>query len=161
MEMKSSTRGRLRLVSTWARMLGLVLVGLAISSISSAASRWATLEAIHQLENPRDSTRPGRFGELGAYQFRRATWRMHTREPFRLALDRSVADRVAVLHYEWIRDTLARRGLTVNSYTIALAWNGGIEAVAARRPPGAARDYAERALTLAEQYDRNALAVDP
>jgi hypothetical protein len=161
MEMKSSIRVRLRLVSTLARMLGLLVVGLAVSSLSHAASRWATLEAIHQLENPRDSTRPGRFGELGAYQFRRSTWRMYTREPFRLALDRSVADRVAVLHYEWIQDTLARRGLAVNSYTIALAWNGGVEAVAARRPPLAARDYAERALTLAEQYDRNALAANP
>jgi len=161
METTSPTRERLRLVSTFARILGLIAVGVAVSSISNAASRWATLEAIHQLENPRDSTRPGRFGELGAYQFRRSTWRMHTREPFRLALDRGVADRVAVLHYEWIRDTLARRGLAVNSYTIALAWNGGIEAVAARRPPVAARDYAERALTLAEQYDRNAVAVDP
>jgi hypothetical protein len=83
---------------------------------------------------------------------------MHTRAPFRQALDRLTSDRVAVLHYEWIREELARRGLPVNSYSIALAWNGGIQAVAGDRASAAALDYAERASALAEQYDRTSLA---
>jgi hypothetical protein len=146
---------------SWAGFARLVLFltsSVATITAVNAASRWATLEAIHQIENPRDSTAPGRFGELGAYQFKRDTWRMHTRAPFRQALDRLESDRVAVLHYEWIREELARRGLPVNSYTIALAWNGGIQAVAGDHAPAACLDYAERASTLAAQYDSTALA---
>src|SRR2546430_6926225 len=41
---------------------------------SSDVTRQVTLEAIHNLENPRDLTRPGPRGELGAYQFRESTW---------------------------------------------------------------------------------------
>ncbi len=102
--------------------------------------------------------KPGHFGELGAYQFRRDTWRMHTQEPFREALNRQASDRIAVLHYEWIRERLIRLGLPVNAYTISLAWNGGIQAVAGDHASAASLDYAERASTLAARYDSSALA---
>ncbi len=116
--------------------------------------RWATLEAIHQLENPTDRTTPGRFGELGAYQFREMTWRMHTNVPFRRALDRSASDDVAVRHYEWIRQGLQQAGITPTPYRIALAWNGGLDAAVRDSAPRAAYAYAERAANLASQLDR-------
>jgi hypothetical protein len=148
-------------LGSWAGFARLALFftsSLSTITVVNAASRWATLEAIHQIENPHNSMAPGRFGELGAYQFRRETWRMHTRAPFRQALDRLESDRVAVLHYQWICEELSRRGLPVTSYAIALAWNGGIQAVAGDRATAASLDYAERAATLAAQYDRNSLA---
>lgn len=128
---------------------------------ASAAGRWATLEAIHQIENPRELTRPGTRGELGAYQFRETTWRMHSSQPFARALDRAQSDRVAVQHYEWLKKGLERAGLPVTPYNIALAWNGGLEAVVLGRVVAASHDYARRAETLAEIYDgrRNAVAA--
>jgi len=127
----------------------------------NAAGRWATLEAIHQIENPRELTRPGTRGELGAYQFRETTWRMHSSQPFSRALDRAQSDRVAVQHYEWLKKGLERAGLPVTPYNIALAWNGGLEAVVLGRVVAASHDYARRAETLAEIYDgrRNAVAA--
>jgi len=117
------------------------------------ATRSATLEAIHHLENPRDSRRPGARGELGAYQFRRQTWRMHTNEPFSRALERRVSDDVAQKHYEWLKAGLERGGLPASSYNIALAWNCGLGAVLNGRTPAASRDYAERAVALATEFD--------
>ncbi len=121
--------------------------------------RWATLEAIHQLENPTDRTTPGRYGELGAYQFREMTWRMHTSAPFRRALDRSASDDVAVRHYEWIKQGLEQAGIKPTSYRIALAWNGGLDAAVRDSAPRAAYAYAERAANLASQLDRSAPAA--
>jgi hypothetical protein len=121
----------------------------ALASDGAAADRAATLEAIRNLENPRNLTRPGPRGELGAYQFRAETWRMHTAEPFARALDRATADRVAERHYEWLRRGLARAGLPVSPYNIALAWNSGLGAVVSGRAPRVAHRYAERAENLA------------
>jgi hypothetical protein len=123
-----------------------------------ASERWATLEAIHQLENPQDSSEPGTNGELGAYQFREDTWKMHTSAPFRRALDRRASDVVAVKHYEWIKCELERRGVAPTPYRIALAWNGGIGAVFLDNPPASAVDYAARAANLAAFFEKNALA---
>ncbi|MDO8542100.1 MAG: hypothetical protein Q7S40_16810 [Opitutaceae bacterium] len=111
--------------------------------------RATTLHAIHQLENPRDLTRAGPRGELGAYQFRASTWQMHTSEPFVRALERPVSDEVAVRHYEWLKRGLAAARVPVTPYTIALAWNGGLTAAITGRAPRAARDYASRAENLA------------
>lgn len=111
--------------------------------------REATLAAIHQLENPRNLTRPGRHGELGAYQFRASTWRMHTKIPFRQALDRATSDVVAVKHYEWLKRELVKHRLPPTTYNIALAWNGGIGAAVRGSSPRAAHGYAERAANLA------------
>jgi hypothetical protein len=126
-----------------------------------ASERWATLEAIHQLENPTDSEMPGSLGELGPYQFREATWKMHTQAPFRRALDRRASDAVAVKHYDWIRAQLAGHGVPATPYTVALAWNAGIGAVLVAHPPREAVDYATRAANLAELFQRGQLAAAP
>jgi hypothetical protein len=126
------------------------------AAAAHASMRWATLEAIHQLENPNDRTTPGRFGELGAYQFREMTWRMHTSAPFSRALDRSTSDDIAVRHYEWIKRGLEQAGITPTPYRIALAWNGGLDAAVRDSAPAAAYAYAERAANLASQFDRGA-----
>lgn len=116
--------------------------------------RRATLEAIHQIENPRELLRPGPFGELGAYQFRRSTWEMHTTAPFGSAIDRTVSDEVAVRHYDWIARGLAAAGKPVTSYHVALAWNAGLRSAISGRAPPAARDYAQRAANLAAALER-------
>src|SRR6185295_13837375 len=117
------------------RILGLLLVTLAGGVAAHASERWATLEAIHHLENPRNLTRPGAFGELGAYQFRPSTWRMHTSVPFERANDRTASDMVAVKHYDWIKRGLESAGVPATPYNIALAWNGGLGAVIAGKAP--------------------------
>src|SRR4051812_36950851 len=91
------------------------------TSAAHASIRWATLEAIHQLENPRNLSRPGPFGELGAYQFRPTTWQMHTKVPFNRALDRQASDEVAVRHYEWLKQRLAAANIPATPYNIGLA----------------------------------------
>ena len=124
-----------------------------------AAGVWVTLEAIHQIENPRNLTRPGAKGELGPYQFRAETWRMHTAVPFVRALDRRESDVVAVKHYEWLCRGLTRAGLRVTPYTIALAWNAGLTATVRGRAPAAAPAYAQRAVNLADAFEREANPV--
>ncbi|HZZ19108.1 MAG TPA: hypothetical protein VFE25_07060 [Opitutaceae bacterium] len=135
-----------------------VIVFLLVVHKAAASERWATLEAIHQLENPGDKSTPGSLGELGAYQFREQTWKMHTQAPFSRALDRRSSDAVAVKHYEWIKSELERRGLAVTPYNVALAWNGGIRAVTDGHPPAVAVDYASRAANLAAEFDRSQVA---
>lgn len=121
--------------------------------------RWATLEAIHKLENPRNLTRPGPHGELGAYQIRPSTWRMHTKTPFYKANSRAESDIVAVRHYEWIKEGLTRNGLQATPYNIALAWNGGLTAAINGKSPRVAHDYAKRATNLATEYHTRARLV--
>lgn len=140
----------------WAPLF--VLSSLVLAAPAIASDRWATLEAIHQLENPHDSVSPGSCGELGAYQFREGTWRMYTRMPFRRALDRRSSDAVAVLHYDRIKAELESRGIEATPYRIALAWNGGLRAALEMNPPLAAVDYARRAANLASEFGRNQLA---
>ncbi|MCX6955158.1 MAG: hypothetical protein NTV51_23645 [Verrucomicrobia bacterium] len=144
----------------WVRT-ALVLGAAAVAPSLSAAGRWATLEAIHQIENPKELSRPGAHGELGAYQFRESTWRMHTSEAFVRALDRAESDRVAVRHYDWLKRGLERAGLVASPYNIALACNGGLAATVTGRVIAASHDYARRAEALAEIYDgrRNAVAL--
>lgn len=118
-----------------------------------AASRWATLEAIHALENPQNLPRPGSHGELGAYQFRASTWRMHTSTPFSRAIDRPTSDVVAVQHYEWLRKSLEAARIPATSYNIALAWNSGFGAVTRGQSPARSHVYALRAANLAASLD--------
>jgi hypothetical protein len=143
------------------RLLFWVAVALVISvATAHASTRAATLEAIHQLENPRNLSRPGPRGELGAYQFRSQTWRMYTAAPFASALDRTTSDAVAIKHYEWIRTSLERTGMPATPYAIGLAWNGGLEAVIRGNSPRAARDYAQRVANLAASLNSEAPVVD-
>jgi hypothetical protein len=123
-----------------------------------ATERWATLEAIHQLENPNDTSQPGPCGELGAYQFREQTWRMHTIAPFSRALDRHSSDAVAVKHYDWLKSEIARHGVEVSPYTIGMAWNGGLKAVTEPDPPASVVDYASRVANLAADFESHEVA---
>lgn len=127
---------------------------------SERCERWETLQAIHWVENPNNSPRPGPCGELGAYQFREGTWRMHTQVPFRHAVDRQHSDAVAVRHYDWIKRGLVRAGLPVTPYTVALAWNGGLAAAVRGRVSPATRNYAERVSNLAAQLGEARVARD-
>ena len=133
--------------------LAALLAAFAFTPQIDAASRAATLEAIHKLENPRNSPKPGRHGELGPYQFRAATWRMHTSLPFSQALDRETSNSIAIKHYEWIKRGLETAGLPATPYNIALAWNSGLKAVTSGRSPRVAHDYAQRAANLASVID--------
>lgn len=115
-----------------------------------ASDRWETLRAINWVENPTNQTQVGRFGELGPYQFRPATWRMHTQKPFRQAIQREAADEVAVKHYEWIKRTFEQAGVEPTVFNIAMAWNCGAEAVISGRAPAVSYQYAERVSNLVE-----------
>jgi hypothetical protein len=115
---------------------------------AGASERWETLQAINWVENPRNSTRVGPRGELGPYQFRLSTWRMHTRQPFALAVQREAADAVAVKHYEWLKRGLESSGIQATPYNIALAWNAGLDQVVSGHVPAAAYGYAEQVNNL-------------
>jgi hypothetical protein len=136
-----------------------VMTSLGAATHALGSERWATLEAIHQLENPRYLDQPGNLGELGPYQFREETWKMYTAAPFSLALDRRSSDAVAVKHYDWIKSELERRGIIATPYRIALAWNGGIKAVILDRPSAVAVDYASRAANLASAFEKSELVA--
>lgn len=141
-----------------ARLALTLCLGFGILTVARASEtdRVATLEAIHNLENPRNLTRPGPCGELGAYQFRESTWRTYTSAPFSTALDRSASDQVAARHYDWLKVRLEAAHLPATPYNIALAWNSGVRATITGRAPRAARDYAQRAANLAAVFRRTA-----
>jgi hypothetical protein len=131
---------------------------LCLATSLRAGEQWETLQAIHLIENPQNSPRPGSHGELGAYQFRQSTWRMHTRAPFGNALVRSHADQVAVAHYDWLAEQLRRNGFRPTAYNIALAWNAGIGAVVSGRAPRASHHYAQRVVNIADDLRRATIA---
>ncbi len=139
----------------------LAMALLAAAGRACASERWETLEAIHWVENPRNVTRVGAHGELGPYQFRPSTWRMHTTQPFALAVDRARADEVAVRHYEWIRRGLLNAGITPTPYTIALAWNAGLDPVINDRVPSASYAYAEQVSNLVASMRDQRVAGSP
>jgi hypothetical protein len=150
---------RPHLTSPRLRVASVVVVFLLCFAAAHASVRWATLEAIHQLENPHNLTRPGPCGELGPYQFRSSTWQMHTHVAFSLALDRKAADEVAVRHYEWLKRGLEAAHLPATPYNIALAWNGGLSAVIAGTSPRVAHEYASRVANLAGEFDASTRLV--
>ena len=144
----------------WRLVASIVLATVAAANSARASSRSATLEAIHSLENPRNLTRPGPRGELGAYQFRVTTWRMHTDVPFTYALDRETSDAIAVKHYEWLKRGLEAAHMPATPYNIALAWNGGLAAATAGTSPRVAHCYAERAANLAATLEPPTVVAD-
>lgn len=119
---------------------------------AKAGDRWETLRAINLVENPTNQTHVGRFGELGPYQFRPATWRMHTDKPFHQAVQRETADEVAVKHYEWIKRAFEQAKVHPSAFNIAMAWNCGLATVLRGRAPTASYDYARRVANLIELY---------
>lgn len=139
-------------------MIGLAMGAAAPVQASEAKDRVDTLQAIRAVENPHGTSRPGRHGELGPYQFRKSTWRMYTKIPFEHAAERDYAEAVAVRHYEWIKRGLLRNGLTADPYNIALAWNGGLMAAVRGRASASAHDYAKRVNNLAQELHASRLA---
>jgi len=133
-------------------LLLIIATALAFTIKVQAEDRSETLRAINWVENPTNQTHVGRFGELGPYQFRPATWRMHTNKPFNLAIRRQEADEVAVKHYEWIKRTFEAAGVEVNPFNIALAWNSGVDSVLSGRVPSSSYHYAERVTNLVETF---------
>ncbi len=131
-----------------------------MATAARADTRWATLKAIHLLENPNNRTTPGPFGELGAYQFRSAVWYRYTKVPFSHALNRASSDAIALRHYDYLKGQLEEHGIPGTPYNIAKAWNGGLGAALAHRSSRAARDYAQRAANMAASFD-TAVAASP
>lgn len=139
-------------------MIGLAIGGAAPVAATEVNERVETLQAIRAVENPHGTSRPGRHGELGPYQFRRSTWRMYTKLPFEQAIERHHAEEVAVKHYEWIKRGLLRNGLAADAYHIALAWNGGLMAAVRGRASASAHDYATRVNNLAQELQASRVA---
>ncbi len=130
-------------------------VGRATTSEAAAKTDEVLLiEAIHSLENPRNLTSVGRRGELGPYQFRPATWRMHTAKPFEMAKDHKTATDVALLHSMWIRRGLVKAGMEPTVYNVALAWNAGLEATIKGKATRVSHQYAQRAQNLVDDFCR-------
>ncbi len=138
-----------RLTQGWTATVVVMLVAVLNGGGSVLASeRWETLQAINWVENPYNSPKAGPGGELGPYQFRPATWRMYTRKPFALAVERQHSDDVAVRHYEWIKRSLLNSGINPTPFYIALAWNAGIGQVVDGRAPASAYKYASQVNNL-------------
>lgn len=108
----------------------------------------ALLRAVRVVETGDNPRAIGRLGERGSYQFRRATWREITRLPFREA-HTPAAHEVARTHLSRLAEGLRSKGLPVDAFHLALAWNAGINGAAARRPPHSAVEYAMRVSALA------------
>jgi len=135
-------------------ILPVIAAALCFLGNAGASERWETLKAINLVENPTNQTHVGLRGELGPYQFRVSTWRMHTQKPFNMAIDRATADEVAVSHYEWLKRELRESGVEPSTFNIAMAWNCGLAAVVSGRIPTESYHYAERVATLAEAIER-------
>lgn len=144
------------------RLLTIFLLCSAQGAAASAAGpseRAETLRAINWVENPTNHTRRGPKGELGPYQFRAQTWRLHTNKSFQLATVREHADEIAVRHYEWIKAGLHDAGIEPTPFNIALAWNSGLGAVQRGQVPTVSYRYAERVANLVESQQANRAAI--
>jgi hypothetical protein len=135
--------GRCRLV------LALLLL-LWSTPLARAWERTDVLEAIHEVENPHNTNRIGRRGELGPFQLRPAVWYTYTQKPFSLATDQDESRLVAEAHYEWIKRGLERNKLDVTPYHIGLVWNAGLHATLNNRASETSKYYAQRVANLVE-----------
>ena len=107
------------------------------------------LQAIAEVETRSNPNRVGSLGERGMYQFRRDTWRQHTREPFARAHHPEISTTVARRHYQWLKKQLRTHGRPATTYEVALAWNAGVTNVLSGRAPASSHAYARRVVTLA------------
>ena len=146
--MNDERGARLRSFSWFCGLVAVITLGLAPSAM--AWERSDVLDAIHQVENPNNSLRIGRRGELGPYQFRPVVWNTYSQKPFSLAADQAEAQLVAELHFEWIKRGLERNKLEVTPYHIGLVWNAGLHATLNNRASATSKYYAERVANLVE-----------
>jgi hypothetical protein len=129
-------------------ILTLLLIGALC--VTSRAGTNAMLCGIRIVETQDQPCPPrGKLGERGPYQFRRATWRMHTSSSFDLAENREVANTVAKRHYAWIEAQLQANGMEPSPYNVAVAWNAGVNAVIRGKAPAVSHDYASRVINIA------------
>jgi hypothetical protein len=133
----------------------------ALASDAVAADRAETLRAINWVENPTNHHRRGSKGELGPYQFRPQTWRLHTKRSFALAVEREHADEIAIKHYDFIQRGLIQSGIDPTPFNIALAWNSGLGAVQRGRVPVVSYNYAERVANLVDAQLAQQSAAGP
>lgn len=138
------------------KRLALLLLVWVVATINAAADSQeeAFLGATRLRESNNRDWMTGSFGERGSYQFRRSTWRLHTRASFDLAYNREVANAVAHRHYEWLVKTLEESGVPATPYNIACAWNGGAGSVARGTVSRAAREYGECVSNLTAEFMR-------
>jgi hypothetical protein len=148
--------GSYAVLARWIQ-LSTVILSLILVPAAHAWERGDVLEAIHQVENPYDTMRIGRRGELGPFQFRPVVWRMYTQKPFSLAADRTEAQAVAEMHFEWIRKGLERNRLEVTPYYIGLVWNAGLQATLNGRASATSLHYAQRVANLVEYATKPAI----
>lgn len=90
------------------------------------------LAAIAQVETGwTDLTKPcpkvGRAGERSAWQFTRATWRLHTTKDFAVyaTLGAEYPRLVAAMHLDYLQEKAKARGIDATPWAIAYAWNAG------------------------------------
>ena len=143
------------------RLIRTIAIVALASGTAWASERWEVLQAIHWVENPRNSTHAGPLGELGPYQFRRSTWRAYSSRPFSYALQQRYSDEVAVQHYEWLKRGLQSAGLQPTPYNIALAWNAGLDPVVNDRVPSSACVYANQVNNLVALLRNRSMASAP
>ncbi len=138
------------------KRLALLLLVWVVAAMSAAADSQedAFLGATRLRESNNQDWMTGSFGERGSYQFRRSTWRLHTRASFDLAYNREVADAVAHRHYDWLLKMLGQSGVPATPYNIACAWNGGAGSVARGTVSRAAREYGECVSNLTAEFLR-------
>ena len=153
------TSNHLHLVAKNGIRLSAVGFLLILGPVAQAWDRGDVLEAIHQVENPMDTQRVGRWGELGPFQFRPFVWRTYTQKPFSLAVDRTEAQAVAEMHFDWIRRGLERNKVEVTPYFIGLAWNAGLHAALNGRASATSQHYAQRVANLVENASVTKAAV--
>ena len=137
--------------------VGAFLLFSLLGPTAQAWERGDVLEAIHQVENPNNTTRIGRRGELGPYQFRPAVWNTYTQKPFSLAADQTEARAVAEMHFDWIKRGLERNKVAVTPYFIGLAWNAGLMAALNGRTSANSQQYAQRVANLVEHATKQAV----
>ncbi|MGH7995840.1 MAG: hypothetical protein ACREFX_05745 [Opitutaceae bacterium] len=148
------------------RLASLLLVCAAVASAAPAARAPAPVDdflyAIRVVEsgNRYYNCPVGSHGEQGPYQFRREVWRQYTSAPFGDART-ELADRVALLHYHWLAQELREGGMAPTPWTLAAAWNGGVEAVLSGHLTRATRRYAQRVTNLVASEGRLRAALTP
>lgn len=120
----------MKLISTLFWDLVFIFLGILIySAFTSNAKGFddtSFLAAIAIVETGGDNSAVGKAGERSQYQFMRATWDQYARVSHaECAKHPDEIERVANLHLNWIKKTLAKNRMQVNVENCAAVWNAG------------------------------------